>query len=142
VETIAKLAKAQGSVYDRQRALFCADHDRHLEEALTLARRELTIRQDVYAWDTLAWVCYKQGRLKAAAEASRKALSRNTQDGRLFYHAGRIAEAQAITRKPATICRPLSRSNPFFAPFAPQQAHDLLMHLENRKRVGSRFFKE
>jgi tetratricopeptide (TPR) repeat protein len=91
VEAIGRLAKAQGTIYDRQRALFLADHNRNLDEALTFARNELKVRQDIYAYDTLAWAYYKKGLAAEADQAIKKALARGTKDARLLYHASEIA---------------------------------------------------
>ena len=91
IEAIGKLARAQGTVYDRQRALYCLDHGIHLPEALKLARAELSVRKDIYAYDTLAWAALRNGLIAEADSAMRKALSHNTQDALLFYHAGVIA---------------------------------------------------
>jgi tetratricopeptide (TPR) repeat protein len=91
IEAIGRLAKAQGTIYDRQRALFLADHNRNLDEALTLARNELKVRQDIYAYDTLAWACFKKGLAAEADQAMRKALAHGTKDARLLYHAPEIA---------------------------------------------------
>ena len=97
IEVIGALGRAQGAIYDRQRALYLADHDRHLKEALDLALRELTARHDVYAYDTLAWCYYKNGQIKDADAAMKKATARGTQDARLFYHAGVIELAEGAS---------------------------------------------
>ncbi len=136
IEAMGTLARAQGVVYDRQRALFCADHDLHLDEALRLAQRELQDRQDIYAYDTLAWVLLKNGRPKEAEAAMERALSQGTQDALLFYHAGRIAEAQGHrARAEDFLIRALS-INPYFHPLAPADARKRLAHfaLPNRRR--------
>ena len=88
------LAHSFPRIYDRHWALFCADQDRDLDEALAIARKDLELRQDVHAYDTLAWVCYKAGRLDEAAEIMPKALARGTQDASMYSHAGLIARAR------------------------------------------------
>ena len=55
VEYIGRLSALNQIVYNRELALFYADHGRRLPEALDLARRELDVRRDVYTWDVLAW---------------------------------------------------------------------------------------
>lgn len=132
VETIAKLAKAQGAVYDRQRALFCADHGRNLDEALVLARRELQVRHDVYAYDTLAWVCTKKGLKTEAEAATAKSLSRGTQDARLFYHAGMSALAAGNPPLAREYLTRALRLNPYFLPFAPDNARALLAKMASK----------
>jgi tetratricopeptide (TPR) repeat protein len=78
------------AVYDRELALFDADHDRNLPRAVELAERDLTVRQDVYAHDTLAWALCKNKRFAEAAKELAEALKLGTQDASLFYHAGMI----------------------------------------------------
>jgi tetratricopeptide (TPR) repeat protein len=77
-------------VYDRELALYYADHDLKLPRAVELAERDLTARQDVYAHDTLAWALCKNKRFAEAAREMDRALKLGTQDASLFYHAGII----------------------------------------------------
>lgn len=90
LDNISRLNQKQGNTYDRQRALFLSDHRRHLGEALQLAQNELKIRHDVYAYDTLAWCLYQNGRLTEAKQAMRKALARGTKERRFQAHAKKI----------------------------------------------------
>ena len=57
---------AQGGNYTRQLAMFLADHDKKLDEALDVARRERAARRDIYTADLLAWCLYKKGQLAEA----------------------------------------------------------------------------
>ncbi|HLJ56924.1 MAG TPA: hypothetical protein VKT77_17925 [Chthonomonadaceae bacterium] len=132
VDTIARIARAQGAIYDRQRALFCADHDRSLDEALALARRELRVRHDVYAYDTLAWVCTRKGLVTEARAATERAMSRSTQDARLFYHAGRCALAAGDTAHARMYLTQALQIDPGFLPFAPAEARALLARMDRR----------
>jgi tetratricopeptide (TPR) repeat protein len=88
-----QLAHSFPRIYDRHWALFCADKGRQLDDALTLARKDLELRQDLHAYDTLAWVCFKKGLQKEAEAAMEKALSQGTAEAPLFYHAAVIARA-------------------------------------------------
>ena len=97
VDRIGEVARATGSVYDRQLTLFAADHDRHLADAVASARDELRVRPDVYGYDALAWALFKSGDVDAAADAAEQALALGTPDPRLAYHAGMIAFAQGRT---------------------------------------------
>lgn len=99
VEQIARLgqpdAQSKGEsnakLYNRQLALFYADHDLKTDEAYKLAAREYEARQDIYGADALAWTALKAGKIAEAQTAIQQALKLNTQDARLFYHAGMIA---------------------------------------------------
>ena len=52
VEFIGELNAINKVLYNRELALFYADHDMKLKDALTLAQKELEVRHDVYTWDT------------------------------------------------------------------------------------------
>ena len=67
VEYIGRLSALNRAVYNRELALFYADHGRRLPEALELARRELQVRRDVYTYDVLAWALHQNGRAAEAA---------------------------------------------------------------------------
>src|SRR5262245_29149469 len=69
VEYIGRLSALNRTVYNRELALFYADHDRHLPQALELARTELQARRDIYTYDVLAWALYKNGRAREAQAA-------------------------------------------------------------------------
>jgi tetratricopeptide (TPR) repeat protein len=93
VEYIGHLSKLNMVLANRELALFYADQGIKLPEALELARKELDVRHDVYTWDTLAWVLYKNSRFPEAAEAINKALSLHTDDSLILFHAGMIYHA-------------------------------------------------
>jgi tetratricopeptide (TPR) repeat protein len=93
VEAIATLQAVNRRLYDRQLALFWADHDGDLNEALAIAERGLETRRDVYGYDLLAWVLFRMGRLTEARTASDRALAIGTPDARLWFHAGMISAA-------------------------------------------------
>lgn len=90
-ESVEKTAAGKRE-YDRELALYYCNHDRELPKALELARRDLEVRKDIYAYDTLAWALAKNGRAKDAQQAMTEAMKLGTQDASLFYHAGVIYE--------------------------------------------------
>ncbi len=94
VDAIAGLATANRQIYNRELALFYANHDRRLADAVSLARAEIVDRKDVYGYDALAWTEFKAGNLQSAAAAADKALALGTPDAALSYHAGMIAAAR------------------------------------------------
>ena len=61
VDSIDKLNKANKVRGGWQQALFLADHDSELPEALKEAQEEISTRKNVYAADTLAWCLFKNG---------------------------------------------------------------------------------
>lgn len=93
VEFIEGAGSTESKTYSRNIALFWADHDIKLDEALTIAKRERETRSDIYTSDVLAWCLYKKGQLTEAKIAMDEALRLGTRDARLFYHAGMIEQA-------------------------------------------------
>jgi tetratricopeptide (TPR) repeat protein len=74
-------------------ALFLADHDRKLSDAVTIAEAVAARRHDIFTEDALAWAYYKAGRLDDAYAASQRALSTGTHDEALLSRAGRVRAA-------------------------------------------------
>ncbi len=91
IEFITRLDAVNGALYNRQQALFYADHDLKPGQAYANAAREYSVRRDIYGADAVAWTALKAGRLAEAQAAMREALRLGTQDAKLFYHAGMIA---------------------------------------------------
>jgi len=94
VEHIARLSAINGVLYNRQLALFYADHDMKAEEAYAIAVKEYVVRRDIYGADAVAWTALKAGKPNEAQSASKEALRLGTRDAKLFYHAGMIALAR------------------------------------------------
>jgi tetratricopeptide (TPR) repeat protein len=74
-------------------ALFLAEHNRKLPEAVKIAEAVAAIRQDIFTEDALAWAYYKAGRLNEAFIASQRALRTGTRDERIVSHAAQIRAA-------------------------------------------------
>ena len=90
VESIARINKANGVKGDMVTAKFYADHDIHLDQALTLALEEYKTRKSVYSSDTLAWVYFKNSDLDNARKYIALALKQNTPDALFRFHKGMI----------------------------------------------------
>jgi len=114
VEYIGHLGELNRVLANRELALFHADQGVKLHEALELARKELEVRHDIYTWDTLAWVLYKNGRLQDAAEALNKALVLHTNDPLLLFHAGMIYHALAKDSEAEDFLTRALKINPHF----------------------------
>ena len=114
VEYIGRLSVLNRILYNRELAYFYADHDRWLDRALELGRKELEVRRDVYAYDVLAWALYKNGELAAARTAMREALKLGTRDARLFFHAGMIHRGLGETDTAKAYLRRALATNPHF----------------------------
>ena len=92
VEELHNAHLASGVHDHLQMARFLADHDRNPVEALRLAEQHKLTR-NVNEADVLAWVYLKNGDTEHAIEAIKRAISRNTPDAEIHYHAGMIATA-------------------------------------------------
>jgi tetratricopeptide (TPR) repeat protein len=112
---LERLAASFPRIYDRHWILFCADRERDLDAALALARKDLELRQDVLAHDTLAWVCYKKGLLDEAEGEMAKALSRGLQTAQIYHHAGAIAKASGELMRAEAYFSVAKRLNPYLA---------------------------
>lgn len=113
VEVIEKLG-TYGGTYSRELALFWADHDINLDEALAAAERERANRKDIYTSDVLAWSLYKKGRFDEAKKYMDEAMRLNTDDPRLLFHAGMIASANGDSAKGADYLKKALEINPNF----------------------------
>ena len=130
VEKIGALSEAQGALYDRQRALYYADHDLNPQKAVALARGELKVRRDIYAYDTLAWTLFKAGKRDEAAANMKNALKWNTRDASLWFHAGLIAAARGQNNEARRDLELALSINPQFHATQPRQARAMLKQLD------------
>jgi len=129
VEYIGLLGKINAVLHNRDLALFYADHDMKLAEALELAQKEFEVRQDVYTWDALAWALYKNGKYADAAKASEKALQFSTRDSLLLFHAGMIAERMGQQQQARAHLAKALEINPRFHLVYAREAQETLSHM-------------
>lgn len=87
---VAKIGAAL-HVDDRLIAVYEADHRVRVDDAYAIAQRELTVRDDVYAEDTLAWAAARSGHWDVARRAIARALRYGIEDPRIRAHAAEIA---------------------------------------------------
>jgi tetratricopeptide (TPR) repeat protein len=133
VEYIGRLGAPSQVLYNRELALFYADHDVKLPEALELARRELQVRRDVYTHDVLAWALYKNGRPREALEPLAEALRLGTRDARLLFHAGMIHHALGDAATARGYLEQVRALNPRFDPLQAPVAERTLEQLGGRR---------
>jgi len=126
VEYIAHLSKLNQVLANRELALFYADHGIKLAEALQFARKELEVRHDIYTWDALAWVLYKNGQTGEAGAAMKKALSLNTNDSLLLFHAGMINHSLGKDFDSEQLLSRALKANPHFHVFYADVANQTL----------------
>jgi tetratricopeptide (TPR) repeat protein len=130
VEYIGRLSSLNKLLYNRELAYFYADHGLKPKEGLELAQRELDYRQDIYAYDVVAWNLYKNGRVAEARGAIEKALSLGTRDAKLFYHAGMIYHSLDLKDKAKEYLARALSTNPFFHPIFAEAAAQVLEQLQ------------
>jgi tetratricopeptide (TPR) repeat protein len=135
VEYIGLLGHINQVLHNRDLALFYADHDIKLAEALELANKEFEVRHDIYTWDALAWALYKNGKYAEAAKASQRSLQFGTRDSLLLYHAGVIAEAVGRKEQARVSLRAALEINPHFHLFYAESARQKLDLLDARASV-------
>ncbi len=87
----------QAGTIHRAWAMHQLDRNQSVDSLAALARRELTIRRDVYTLDLLAWAEYKGGHLNEAHRYMSDVLRVGTTDPLFFYHAGFIQIASGDT---------------------------------------------
>jgi tetratricopeptide (TPR) repeat protein len=120
----------------RTLSLYLSTHGQAADEALALAERELSTRDDVYTEDTLAWALYRTGRLAEARAASDKALALKTPDARLLYHAGAIRLAGGEPAAGLALLKQALALNPGFDPVGAREARALLGSRPADKKVA------
>jgi len=125
-EQMAKISAGGGRLYNRQLALFYADHDLKSGEAYQLAKREYEARRDIYGADALAWTALKAGKIDEARQAVKEALRLGTQDAKLFYHSGMIARAAGDKATAQEYLQRALKLNPRFDPRQSQVAKQAL----------------
>jgi tetratricopeptide (TPR) repeat protein len=103
-----------------------ADHDIHLEEAYSLARKDWSHRHDVFGADTLAWTALKAGRVDEAGAAMADARRLGTRDARMLYHAGMIAFAAGDRKNGRRLLRESLALNPRFDLLQARRAREAL----------------
>jgi tetratricopeptide (TPR) repeat protein len=126
VRYIYDLQRKGGVVVDVEQAAFYADHDMHLDEALTLAQRGAQDRNDVNTLDTLAWALYKNGRYEEALSTQRKAMRLGTRSAAFYYHLGMIQDALGKTGEARISIEIATAINPNFSPIYSPQARAFL----------------
>ena len=132
VEQIGRFNRVNSELYNRQLALFYADHDLKAEEAYASAVKEYEVRRDIYGADALAWTALKVGKLAEAQAGIKEALRLGTQDAKLFYHAGMIARGAGDEAAARDYLQRALTLNPRFDPLQASIAERIVNQLKNR----------
>ena len=130
VGAIEQLYRSSGVNSDLELALYDADHDRRLDDALRQARAEYERRPSIHAADVLAWVLYKSDQYDEALRYSDEALRLGTQDASMFFHAGMIRHALGDAEGARRYLARAVDINPQFSVLYGRTAHDTLQEIE------------
>jgi tetratricopeptide (TPR) repeat protein len=130
VEYIGYLSALNKTVYNRELALFYADHHLKPATAVDLARTELDVRRDIYTRDVLAWALLKNGQPRQALTEMQQALKLNTRDARLYFHAGMIHHRLGDREKARDYLRLCLATNPHFHVLNAEVAERALAQLD------------
>jgi tetratricopeptide (TPR) repeat protein len=104
-------------LYLHHLASFYSDSVNQPEEAIPLARRDLTLRHSIQAYDALAWALFRAGKKEEALELTAKALATGAPEAHILYHAGMIRMGSGdVPGGRATLQRALE-ANPRFNTF-------------------------
>ncbi len=129
VEFIGHLAAINQVVYNRELALFYADHDIKTGTAVDLALTELKVRRDVFGYDAAAWALYKDGRAAEAEPYLQLAVRLGTNDARMLFHAGMIENALGNGQEAAMYLQRALDLNRHFSVLQETQARQTLDQL-------------
>jgi len=130
VLAIDQLYRANGVNTDLELALFFADHDLRLDEAVAQARAVYEQRPSVHAADVLAWTLSRAGRAQEALRYSDEALRLGTQDPLLLFHAGMVRHATGDSAGARQYLERALAANPHFSVLYAGTAEATLGELE------------
>jgi tetratricopeptide (TPR) repeat protein len=121
-----QLYTANGVDLDQELALFDADHQRNLGDALAAARRAILDRPSVTSSDVLGWTLFQAGDYQAALAPSQQANRLGTQDALFFFHRGMIEARLGLAQDARLDLRQALAINPHFSPLHALEASQVL----------------
>lgn len=130
VEQIGHLSAVNGVLYNRQLALFYADHDINADTAYQNASKEYEVHHDIYGADAVAWTALKAGKVPEAQAAMKDALALSTKDAKFYYHAGMIERAAGNAAEAKRLLQLALKTSPVFDPLQSAAAKNALEALK------------
>lgn len=88
-----RLLKTGATEDARGFSIYLSTRGLQTNQALQLARKELNQRRDIHTYDALAWALLASGDARQAYTNLLHAVSENTRDARLYFHAAAICAA-------------------------------------------------
>jgi len=126
-----EIHKQDGYDIHYEYALYCANHNINLKEALDHAEKEYEIRPDnIDALDAYAWTLYKNGKSSDAVPYIDKALRLGTKRAVLFYHAAEIYHAVGFNSKALEMVKQCLKENPYVDTMCRNGANSLYQLLQ------------
>jgi len=113
-------------------ALFWADHDTNLDEALEVAQQDRAKNSDLLASDTLAWCLYKKGRYAEAQSSISEALRLKSKNALFYFHKGMIENALDNKREAVRYLKLALATNPAFDLLQAETARQTLESLRGK----------
>ena len=113
----ATAAEGRSAGYFHHLASFYADVREDGSSAEKWARRDLEVRQSIYAWDALAWALFRKGDNAGAVDAMKKALALGTKDAHLLAHAGSIFVRAGKISEGRDFMKQAEKANPHYSDF-------------------------
>jgi tetratricopeptide (TPR) repeat protein len=130
VTAIDQLYRANGVNTDLESAVFLADRNVRLEEAVAQAQAIYEAQPgSVRAADALAWTLHKSGRSGEALAHARRALSLGSRDNNLLFHTAMIERAAGDPARARKLLQQVMDTNPRFSLVYAEQAADTLAEL-------------
>lgn len=131
VEVIDHLYRTSGINNDLQLALFYADHDLRVDDALQMAQSAYDASPSIYAADALAWALFKNDRIEEASTRIDEALRLGTNDASMHFHAARIKLAASDVSAARAHLETVQTLNPGFSALHAAEAKTLLASLKD-----------
>lgn len=117
---------------DADWALYLADHDGDLDEALREAEAAYRVSKSIHVSDALAWVYYRKGQYDSARKTVLKAMKWKTPDAMLLFHAGMIHARLGEWPAARTYLYKALSLNPNFHPLFTNEAAETLRNLAGK----------
>jgi tetratricopeptide (TPR) repeat protein len=133
VGAVQQLYAANGANTDLELALFFADHDRNVVEALAQARLEYERRPSIQVASVLAWTLYKSGRYEEALPYAKESLRLGTQDPQVLFRAGMVYKAVGENQRAIEHLERALELNPQFSVLHAQTATRTLEELRQHE---------
>ncbi len=92
-ELIREEAAIAKAAHAREAAIFFADHDRHVKEAMDLILLDRNQRKDFNTADAFAWILFKNQQWNEAAAEIKALMQKQSNDLLSLYHATKIYQA-------------------------------------------------